>query len=605
MTDFSADAFSPGPRRIPLRPLSRILRARAEGENPDAIERENLAQRHEAARDGARERAEGRLLLLAMCFFGAFLTVSLRMAGLAASPPVEPVLETTDSPIISARADILDAQGRILATNHTTRALYAHPHQLYRPDLAAERLAEIFPTLEEEQLATRFAPGRRFAWIRRNLSPEQEQAVYDIGEPGLFFGPREMRLYPNGRLAAHVLGRARFGDEAVNAAEVLGAAGVEAEFDSFLRDPAQQGAPLRMSLDLSIQAAVEEVLAGGIGLMHAVGGSAVLMDVETGEIVAMASQPDYDPNAPPLALAEGAPDDDPLFNRAVQGVYELGSVFKAFTVAQALEMGLVNANTVFDVSTPLRSAGHLIDDFKPLGPELTVREILVESSNIGTGHIARMIGGAEQRAFLDQLGLLAPRDLELIEAGSARPILPPHWEEPYNLTVSYGHGMATSPVSLAAAYATLVNGGRRVEPTLLQQDAPRLGERVISEGVSAQIRQMLRDTVIQGTASMADVEGYRVGGKTGTADMPRPEGGYYEDRNLTTFAAAFPMDAPEYVLVVTLDQPWIEALGEVRRTAGWTAVPVTAEIISRVAPLLGLRPDIAPVASDPLISASR
>ncbi|MEL6531741.1 MAG: penicillin-binding protein 2 [Pseudomonadota bacterium] len=589
--------------RIPLRPLSRILRARERGENPDAIERENLAARHEAARDTARERAEGRLLLVAMCFFAGFLTVALRMGALAAAPPVEPILETSDSAIISARADILDASGRILATNHTTQALYAHPHQLYRPDIAAARLAEIFPGLEEEQLAARFGPDRRFAWIRRNLSPEQQQAVYEIGDPGLHFGPREMRLYPNGALASHVLGAARFGQEGVDAAEVVGAAGIEAEFDAYLRDPTQGGAPLRLSLDLSVQAAVEEVLAGGIAIMHAVGGSAVLMDAHTGEIVAMASQPDYDPNAPPLALADGAPDEDPLFNRAVQGVYELGSVFKAFTIAQALELGLVNPSTIFEVATPLRSAGHVIEDYKPLGPELSVEGILVESSNIGTGHIARMIGGARQRDFLTALGLTEVTDLELIEAASAAPILPPHWNEPYNLTVSYGHGLAISPVSLAAGYATLVNGGYRVTPSLLAQDTPQRGEQVISEATSAQMRALLRAVVAEGTASMADIEGYHVGGKTGTADLPRPEGGYYDDRNLATFAAAFPMTDPEYVLVVTLDQPWIEALGEVRRTAGWTTVPVTGEIISRVAPLLGLRPDIASPALDPLTGA--
>jgi cell division protein FtsI (penicillin-binding protein 3) len=413
-----------------------------------------------------------------------------------------------------------------------------------------------------------------------------------------------MRLYPNGRLAAHVLGGAGFGQEAVDAAEVIGVAGVEAVFDATLRDPGRTE-PLHLSLDLSVQAAVEEVLAGGMALMNARGAAAVLMDAHTGEIVALASLPDFDPNARPAPATQGDPADSPLFNRAVQGVYELGSVFKAFTIAQALETNLISPMDMIDTRQPMRVGGFNIRDFRSYGPEQTVHDVFTRSSNVGTARIAQLIGGEGQRAFLESLGLLVPSPIEVIEARNARPLVPPRWGELSTMTISYGHGVSTSLVHLAAAYAPMVNGGLHVTPTLLRSDAPVLGERIISEETSAQLRVMMRATVTEGTASFAEVEGYAVGGKTGTADLPRPTGGYYDDRNITTFAAAFPMHAPRYVLMAMLQEP-VETSGpEPRRTAGWTVVPVAAEIIRRAAPLLGLRPEIEPAPMDALSSSSR
>lgn len=591
-------------RRIPLRPLTRILRAREMGENPDAIERENLRLRHEADRDRMRQRAEGRLLMLAMIFTAAFLTVGFRMSTLAASEPEEPRTAVSASSILNTRADIVDRQGRVLATNLATNSLYAHPQDMVDPAAAAAGLARIFPDLDEEEMLRRFNSDRRFIWLRRNISPEQEQLVYDIGEPGLLFGPREMRLYPNGAIAAHILGGAGFGQEAVNAAEIVGLAGVEAQFDELLRDPARDGAPLALSIDLSVQATVEEVLSGGMTIMNAVGASAVLMDVNTGEVVAMASLPDYDPNARPAPLTEGDQADSPLFNRAVQGVYELGSVFKIFTAAQALEEGLVNVDTMIDTTGPLRMAGFSIRDFRSYGPELSVRDVIVRSSNIGTARIASMIGAERQQRFLESLGLFQPTQVEMVEAPSGRPLVPHQWGELSTMTVAYGHGISTSPLHLASAYASLLNGGTRVVPTLLRTDEVQQGERVVSEEVSRTARELLRAVVTDGTASLGEVPGYEVAGKTGTADKPRPGGGYYDDRVLATFASVFPASDPQYVLIVTLDEPEIVALGETRRTAGWTAVPVAAEMIRRVAPLLGLRPEIEPRGADQLSSSS-
>ena len=589
--------------RTPLRPLTRVLDARRRGENPDNIERENLRLRHEAQRDKMRVRAESRLLFVALAFVAAFGTVGSRMAALATSEPTEPRVVAQGPTILNTRADITDRHGRVMATNFATNALYAHPHDIIYPRQAADGLAAIFPEMDADDLYQRFSGDSRFIWLRRYISPEQEQLVHDIGEPGLLFGPREMRLYPNGPIAAHVMGGAGFGEEAVNAAEVIGVAGIEARFDTELRDPSRVD-PLMLSLDLTVQSAVEEVLAGGMALMNARGAAAVLMDVHTGEVISMASLPDFDPNARPRPLLEGDQADSPLFNRAVQGVYELGSVFKTFTIAQALELNLFNVYDMIDTTGPLRMAGFAIRDYSNYGPEQSVADVLVHSSNIGTARIARVIGAARQRSFLDELNLLAPTAVELVEAPSGRPLLPPRWGELATMTVSYGHGVSTSPLHLAAAYSTIVNGGTEIEPTLLRREDPQNGARIISEQTSFAMRALLRQVVTDGTASFGEVAGYQVGGKTGTADLPRPNGGYYEDRNLNTFASAFPMDDPQYVLIVTLQEAAELSGPEPRRTAGWTAVPVAAEIIRRAAPLLGLRPDVEHPTGLPLSSSS-
>jgi cell division protein FtsI (penicillin-binding protein 3) len=542
--------------------------------------------------------------MLAAAFLCGFALIGGQMAVVAGSVPEEPRTAATGNPIIGQRSDITDRNGRVLATNFDTHALYAQPPQMIDPARAARELARIFPELDEARLLRDFTGPRRFLWVRRQISPEQMQAVHDIGEPGLLFGPREMRLYPNGPIAAHVLGGAGFGREGVNAAEVIGTAGVERYFDSWLRDPANEGRALALSLDLSVQAAMEEVLEGGMTLMNARGAAAVILDVHTGEILAMASLPDFDPNRRPAVLGRGDQSDSPLFNRALQGVYELGSVFKIFTVAQAMELGLVTPDTMINTSGPFRVAGFPISDFRNYGPQLSATGVIVKSSNIGTARIAQMIGAERQRDFFDRLGFLAPLPIEMVEAPTGAPLFPRSWGEASLATISYGHGLSISPLHLAAGYASILNGGTRVIPTLLRQSAPRRGERIVSEAVSAAARAMLREVVIHGTATLAEVPGYEVGGKTGTADKPRPTGGYYSDRVIATFAGVFPASNPAYVIVVTLDEPVETSGSEPRRTAGWTAVPVAAEMIRRTAPLLGLRPQVEPAAGDGVTRAA-
>jgi cell division protein FtsI (penicillin-binding protein 3) len=288
-----------------------------------------------------------------------------------------------------------------------------------------------------------------------------------------------------------------------------------------------------------------------------------------------------------------------LFNRAVQGVYELGSTFKIFAVAQAMELGMVNPETMVDANAPMTWGKFKIDEFEGhnYGPLLSVTDVIVKSSNVGVAHIALQIGGLRQQAFLKSLGFFDATPIELVEAPGAKPLVPKRWADITTITASYGHGLAASPMHLAAAYATIANGGVAVTPTLLRRDVPPAGVRVMSQEAAANAVSMLRQVVTRGTASLAEVEGYAVAGKTGTADKPKRSGADYEDKVVNTFASMFPANDPKYVLVVTLDEP-VETTGpKPRRTAGWTAVPVAAEIIRRTAPLLGLRPEIevAPV----------
>ena len=579
--------------RTPLRPLARILRARERGEDTHAIEAENLRLRHEAMRDTSRLRAEGRLLVLGAMFAIAFGTIGMRMGALAGSTPQEPQAAVRGNPIIGQRADITDRNGRILATNLQTYSLYAHPQDMVDPVYAADELVKIFPELKLDKLLADFSGARKFLWIRRQISPEQMQAVHDIGSTGLLFGPREMRLYPNGAIAAHILGGASYGREGVASAEVIGVAGVEREFDELLRDPAREGEPLALSIDLTVQAAAEEVLAGGMSIMNAKGAASVLMDLHSGEIISMVSLPDFDPNNRPHVLTTGDQSDSPLFNRAVQGVYELGSVFKIFAVAQALELGLINPDTMIDTKGPLQWGRFKIRDFRNYGAQLSAMDVIVKSSNIGTARIAMEIGAERQQDFLTSLGFTKATPVELSEAPSGAPLLPRNWSEISTMTISYGHGLSSSPLHLATGYASLLNGGTRVEPTLIRRATLQNGPRVVSEAVSTQARDMLRQVVVRGTASFGEVAGYEVGGKTGTADKPKENGGgYYDDKVITTFASVFPANDPKYILIVTFDEPSENSGAEPRRTAGWTAVPVAAEMIRRTAPLLGLRPQV-------------
>ena len=581
--------------RRPLRPLARILTARAEGRDPDLVEAEEraarLAERHRAE----RAKAETRLLLLGVAFVVGFTTVAGRMALVSASVPMEPRGRAAEA-IQAQRADIVDRTGRVLATNIVTASLYAQPKDMIDPRAAADALAKIFPDLDAGRLLAQFTDGRQFLWIKRSISPEQRQLVHDLGEPGLLFGPREARLYPNGAVAAHVLGGAGYGREGVDAAEVIGVAGVERVFDARLREPGLVDEPLRLSIDLDAQTALEDVLAQGMVEMRAKGAVGILMEAKTGQIRALASLPDFDPNARPPLPTKGDPADSPLFNRAAQGRYELGSVFKPFTVADAMENGLVGPQTLVESKSPMRYGRFTIRDFHDYGARLSVEDVLVKSSNIGAARIGMMLGKDRQQAFFKKIGLLDASPVELSEAARTAPLLPQKWTELSTITISYGHGMAVTPLHLAAGYAALVNGGYRVRPSIVDRDVapPTEDDRVLSAATSAGLRSMMRQVVVRGTAKAADIDGYDVGGKTGTADKPNAQGGYDSDKTLSTFAAFFPARDPEYVLVICLDEPTAVINNTSFRTAGLTAAPVLGHAVRRLAPVMGLRPDTEP-----------
>jgi cell division protein FtsI (penicillin-binding protein 3) len=535
-------------------------------------------------------RAEWRLALVAFAFVLGFSAVALRMAGLAVVGPSEPRMAASDAAAPAGRAEIVDRTGRPLAMNLPAWSVYAHPHEMDDPDRAAERLAGALEGVSAETLKARFAGGRTFAWVKRPISPDERQAVHDLGLPGVYFGEREIRLYPAGRVAAHVLGGARAGGEGVRHAEIVGLSGVERFHDAALRDPARADRPLKLTLDLPAQAALTEALRAGVERFNAIGAAGVLLDANTGAVVAMASLPDYDPNHPPNPNDPTGGAYRPMMNRVAEGVFELGSTFKPLFAALAIEKGLVGPETLVDTRAPLVWGRHRIRDFSRLPDTMTVTDVIARSSNVGTARLALMAGTPAAQEYLRKLGFFEATGLEIAEAPLGRPLLPPRWSDLSTITISFGHGLSATQLHLAAAYATLVNGGLRVRPTL-DPDAPPPTEadRVLSTRTSMMMREILRRTVVKGTGKAAEAPGYEVGGKTGTADKP-VAGGYARDKVLATFAAVFPSSNPQYVLVVTLDEPEDRSGPVVRRTAGAVAAPVAGDAIRRLAPLLGLRP---------------
>lgn len=528
---------------------------------------------------GARaiERLRERLAIVTVLFAGAFLLLAGRTLELGiAGGAVETTEARTGVPERRAsRADIVDRNGIVLATNLELAALYARPRLIDDPESLARRLVRILPDLSQASVAAALASRRSFVYIKRRLTPRQLWAVNALGEVGLGFEKTEERVYPQGRLAAHVVGYSDIDGH--------GIAGIEKSFDDRLDDPALADRPLRLALDLRVQHAVVEEVSRAIGRFRARAGGGLVLDVRTGEILAMASLPDFDPHNRPDS------NDPALFNRMTMGVYELGSVFKTFTIAMALETGTVTLADGYDASEPIRVGRFLIRDDHPQGRYLTIPEIFVHSSNIGAAKLALDVGADTERRFLDRLGLLRRASIELPEVG--RPLLPDHWRELATMTIAYGHGIAVSPLQAATAFAAIVNGGYLTPATLIAKDPGEEVNRVpiLSPATSARMRELLRLAVTEGTGRQADVPGYRVGGKTGTAEKPR-QGGYAKSALLSSFIGVFPIDDPRYVVFVMLDEPQGTEATFHYASAGWTAAPTVAQIILRTAPLLGVQP---------------
>ncbi|MEM9098882.1 MAG: penicillin-binding protein 2 [Pseudomonadota bacterium] len=532
-----------------------------------------------------RSRAEWRVVLVMLAFLVAYLAAGARMGMLALDEPVEPQLVRGGQLPDPVRGEILDRNGTLLAGNLPGWSLYADPRFVIDAPETAEQLAAILD-LPKEHLATLLTRKATFVWIKRPITPRQRQAVLELGNPGLAFAAREVRVYPSGRLASHLLGGVRTANEGVTFAELVGSAGIEHHQNARLSDPAHLAEPLELSIDSAVQAAVEDVLSTSLRYFGAKGGVAIVMKVQTGEILAMSSLPDFNPNQPRQPY-NGEPAYHPRFSRAAQGLYELGSVLKPITAALAIDAGLFDPETMIDTKTPVTYGRNTFNDHGRIRPMQSVTEIVMRSSNTGTIRMAQALGTPRFKEGLEKFGFFEPVRVELAEARTARPVFPKRWTDLTTITASFGHGISISPLHLASAYATLANRGRYTRPTLIKGgEGP--GDQVISPRTAGQMIRMLREVVSRGTARRADVPGYELGGKTGTAEKTRREGGYYDDKVISSFAGIFPTSRPQYAIVVSLDEP-TDPESE-KREASRTAVPTTGEILRRVAPLLGLQP---------------
>jgi cell division protein FtsI (penicillin-binding protein 3) len=478
------------------------------------------------------------------------------------------------------RGDIVDREGQALARTIDAWVIGLQPAKVIGNKLdLARKLAALMPEKDEAAYLQMLRSGRSFYYLRRRASPALVAAINSLGEPGLALQREPDRLYPQLSLAAHVVG--------YTDVDGKGNAGIERAFDEQLRDPARRGQPIVTSISSRIQQALEHELNDAMIHFSAIGAAGVVMDIHTGELLALTSLPQLNPNA----AGQGSP--EARFNRATLGVYELGSTFKPFTVAMAMDSGIIKSfGQMYNCPNALHVAGRTINDTHPMGRACSVAEIMKESSNIGTAQIADQIGPTRQKEFLRKMGFLDKVNVELKERG--RTLTPgSQWNQIETMTVGYGHGIAVTPLHLATGYATLFNGGIYRPATLLKVDrghAPGQGHRVFSENTSYKMRSLLRLVVTDGTGRKADAPGYRVGGKTGTAE--KLVGGHYvSNKVVTTFAGVFPMDEPRYVMVVMLDEPQPTAETFGFRTAGWNVAPVVSRTVSRIAPMLGVRPD--------------
>ncbi|MCA8902405.1 MAG: penicillin-binding protein 2 [Hyphomonas sp.] len=515
--------------------------------------------------------SRNRTRLVGLGLSALFVVLAGKAGYLALSPERSVSRHYSDGAENRLRADIVDRNGEQLATTVTVYSLVANPKQIWDPHEIASALSTVLPDIDVADLTEKMSDtSREFVWVKRSLTPRQREAVFKLGLEGLRFEEELSRIYPRGTLAGHVLGWTNI--------DGVGAGGVEYSMEDRL---AKGGEPLRLTIDNGVQSAVEAELVSSAAADGFEGAAVILLEARTGEVRALASWPPFDPNR-----ASETPMKDPSrLNRATGAVYELGSVFKPLTVAAALEAGAIGPSDVFNVRDPIELRGYSISDLHPIGATADVTRIITESSNIGTVHINEKLGPRRQQAFLELAGLLERAPVEL--AGSAAPILPERFDDLTAATASYGHGIAVSPMAFASAFASFANGGERVAPTLIF-DETRKPEpvRVMSALTAEIVNTMMRKAVLDGTGRNAEVAGYRVAGKTGTAEKPVP-GGYDDGRNISSFAAVFPYDSPQYALIVTLDDP---KAGEGGSVASQNAAPTAGRIIERVAPLLGLAP---------------
>ena len=534
----------------------------------------------EGERSSSLDLARGRLVLISAVFVLAYILLAARafdlmiiQGGLTEGDFTQ--TSAAQEPASITRADIVDRNGVLLATTLKTASLFVDPEFISDPQATAQGLVKIFPDLAFGDVLQKLQSDKRFIWIKRNIMPAEQYAVLELGQPGLQFEYEDTRVYPQGALGAHLVGYTDIDSH--------GQAGIERSFDKLLGD----GQPLALTLDIRLQHALHREVQKSMKEFSAKAGAGVILDVTNGEVLAGVSLPDFDPHK------AGDADKEEIFNRLTLGVYELGSVFKIFTTAALFETKNVPMSATFDAREPIKRGRFTINDYHGEDRVLTVPEVFMYSSNIGTAMMGEAVGTDGLKGFLKDIGLLTPLEFEVMEITS--PIVPSPWRDINTLTAAYGHGVATTPMQLTTAVASIMNGGILVKPKIVMDTAatpsPQKSDeiRIVSPQTAHRMRQLMRLVVTDGTGSNADVPGYSVGGKTGTAEQPGG-GGYDRKRLISSFIGVFPMDAPRYAVFVMLDQPKGTKASFGYATGGWTSAPAVARVIASMASIMGLQP---------------
>ncbi|MCV3241077.1 peptidoglycan D,D-transpeptidase FtsI family protein [Mesorhizobium sp. ZC-5] len=540
--------------------------------------------------DGARKatggRAKNRVLMTMAAFFGIYSIIGGRLVYLGMQDP-----DASGGPVsrvTASRPDIVDRNGEVLATDIKTASLFAEPRRIVDADEALEKISTVLPDIDYEQTYHKLKSGAGFVWLKRQLSPKQQNDIMQLGIPGIGFRTEKRRFYPGGATASHILGLVNIDNQ--------GIAGLEKYIDEQgLADLQASGLavaadlkPVRLSVDIRVQHIVHDEVSQALQKYHAIAAGAVVLNAKTGEVVAMASVPDFDPNNP-----YNAHEKDRL-NRMSAGTFEMGSTIKSFTTAMALDSGKVTLNSTFDASRPITIGRRTIRDFHGKGRVLTVPEVFIYSSNIGSAKEADVVGVEGHREFLKRMGLLDRMKTELPEV--ARPTEPKVWKKVHSITAAFGHGFSTTPLQTALGAAALMNGGYLMNPTFLPrtvEEAIAGATKVVEDKTSADMRYLylLNATAPGGSGKRAAVPGYRVGGKTGTAEKV-VNGRYAKNVRFNAFVAAFPMEDPQYIVLSIVDEPKPEKPG-MGATAGLNAAPIVANIIRRSASMLGVKPEFS------------
>ena len=538
-----------------------------------------------------------RLVALVFTLLFAVILGRLLMFGLKPEPP-QTVKSAASDQVAAARPDILDRNGEILATDIKVTSIFAEPRRLIDKDEAVELLTAALPDVNAADLRRKLGSRKGFVWVKRAVTAKEQQEVFHLGLPGVGFLPENKRVYPNGPIAAHVLGFANLDGVGISGLEkYIDGQGLSDLTGMGFKVAATDLKPVTTSLDLRATYAVRDELAKGVEKFKAKSGAAAILDVNTGEVVAMASLPDFDPNTPADALNPNN------INRLSVGVYEMGSTFKAISIAMALEANKVTLRSQLDARNALQYGRFTIHDFHPEHRMLTVPEVFVHSSNIGTARMAMMVGVSGHQAFLRKMGQLTRLRTELPE--SAEPLVPKHWSELNTITIAFGQGLNVAPLQALMAVGALVNGGVMIKPTFLkrtEEEARADAPRVVRPEVSESLRYLMRLNAEVGSARNANIQGYFIGGKTGTADK-LVHGHYSKDKVFTTFMAVLPADKPKYLFLTLMDEPQAIPGTYGYHTAAWNSGEVTGRIIERVTPLLGIPPQLQlPVLPFPLLA---